>query len=261
MGLTIEGTCTPMRIGDPLPTETFKPFAIPWDQKATRWMDRNIPLTIPIGNDWYNGPNPPSLNPDRIDNINNWLDSKESNIFVSVAKIVPKIIRTFILLVYHAIKFSLYTLLHPCKAVVKILNFILNALHALLTKPELWTCIGAGLIGAALGSAIVTGGLSSIPSEVGAILGFCMVGFGLFFGAVKAAYCANSGERLKEMKHKFIKQIEEMPEAFISGMTFGALLGGIEHAQKMSKATSNVVGSADDLPVLSSSFRVPEIAV
>lgn len=216
-----------------------------WDKKALDWVDSKVINPVRLGNNWYEVSDD-LTGLDAVKGVNVWLDGKKDPAWLKVAKIVPRLIRTVVILAYHPIKFTAYFILHPCKAVIRLTKFACDILTALATKPELWTNVGAGFIGAGLGNSFVTGGMSLLMSMLGA----GMIAIGLVFGAVKSACSAEAGHKWEAVWEMFLEQMKELPEAFLTGLTLGALFGGIAKVQKMDASINNVMGAADDLPVI-----------
>lgn len=135
-------------------------------------------------------------------------------------------VRNVLVLFYSIIKTVLYACVHPVDAFFNFSLFLIDFVHALL-QPENLSKMGAGMIGASLGQAIVTGNPVSV---IGASLGATFVILGLCLGPLKAALMVEEGQRKEAARKNFLQQVEKLPEMFLTGFLIGLFLGGIQRA-------------------------------
>jgi hypothetical protein len=87
--------------------------------------------------------------------------------------------------------------------------------------------MGIGMIGAALGSAVIPGNPLSI-FEIG--IGGEILVSGLSLGALKAAVLAKQGLRLQAALDDCVFQGKQLPEAMLTSFCMGLMLGAIKSA-------------------------------
>ncbi len=121
---------------------------------------------------------------------------------------------------------------HPLKALNHLAHLIVSLIYE-LSKPETWSKMGAGMMGAGCGQALVTGNPLSV---IGLLVGSLMLSTGLCFGALKAAFNAEKGEKLSKAKAQALSQLMQLPESFLTGFFMGLLVGGIQRAVYENKA-------------------------
>lgn len=174
-----------------------------------------------------------------LSKFNEWLDSNGEGAWykklaIFLAKLPARAVRNIIRLVYNIIKSALYAVVHPAKAVVKLAKLLVQLAHA-LTLPETWSKMGAGALGASLGSSLVSG--NPVPL-IALGIGAAMLLGGLTAGAIKAAVEAEQGNRFKAAMQNLFDQGKQLPEAALTGFCMGLITGGI---QRVSKIASNEV--------------------
>lgn len=168
---------------------------------------------------------------DRLGIFNQWLDSNGhgkwyQQLATFLAKLPMRAVRNIVRLLYNIVKSALFAAVHPLKALNNLAKLLVNLIHE-LTKPATWSKIGAGIIGASLGHALVTGNPLSV---IGLGVGAAMVIGGLSVGALKAAVQEEQGKRLQAVANAVWGQIKQLPEPALTGFVMGLITGGIERA-------------------------------
>lgn len=163
--------------------------------------------------------------------FNRWLDSNGHGAWYHqlatfLAKLPARAIRNIVRLVYQIIKSIFYAGVHPLKSLTRLAKLIVSLIDA-LTKPETYSKIGAGMIGASLGQAAVMGNFISL---MGLGIGGAMLAAGLSMGALKAAVEAQKGVKIKAVKEHLLMQAKQLPESLLTGFFMGLLFGGIQRA-------------------------------
>lgn len=163
--------------------------------------------------------------------FNDWLDSNGEGkwykkLAIFLAKLPARAVRNILRLIYEIIKNIIYTIVHPLKSLNNIAKLLIHLVHE-LTKPETWSKIGVGMIGASLGQALITGNPVSV---IGLGIGIALLGAGLTGGAIRDAIKAEKGQRVKAAKHNFVSQVKQLPEAALTGFCMGLIFGGIQRA-------------------------------
>lgn len=161
--------------------------------------------------------------------FNHWLNSNGEGAWYRqlatfLCKLPLRVARNFISLFYRLVRAALQTAVHPVKAIIKLAKFVVQLVH-MLTLPEVWSKMGASILSASLGQASVAGGPVSI---IGAGIGGAMMIGGISLGALKAFIRAKQGEGWKETGKALFYQVEQIPEAMLTGFTMGLLLGAIQ---------------------------------
>lgn len=141
-----------------------------------------------------------------------------------LVKLPARAVRNIIHLMYSIVKELLYAGVHPAKALTQAARYLVDLVFE-LTRPEVWTKIGAGVVGASAGHALVTGNpFSVIPMAIGASFTIA----GLVTGPVAAALQAPEGLHFEAFKQNICLQMKELPEAVLTGFCMGLLVGGIQ---------------------------------
>ncbi|MBS0655324.1 MAG: hypothetical protein JSR46_06085, partial [Verrucomicrobia bacterium] len=140
-----------------------------------------------------------------------------------LVKLPARAVRNIVKVLYDIVKTCIYAAVHPLKALNQLAKLLVNLAYE-LTKPETWTKIGAGMIGASCGQALITG---SPLSAIGVGIGAAMVIGGLSVGALQAALEAEEGSRGEAALQNLDQQIQEIPETMLTGFLLGLLMGGI----------------------------------
>lgn len=174
--------------------------------------------------------------------FNTWLNSNGHGAwYMQLATFLVKLplraMRNIIKMLFDIVKAAIYSVVHPLKALNHLAKLIVNLIYE-LTKPETWTKIGVGVMGASLGQLAVSGNpLSAIGLGVGAALAIT----GLTIGALQAALEVEDGHRKEAALQNLLKQVKGMPESALTGFCMGLLIGGI------SKATATT-GVGESIP-------------
>lgn len=161
--------------------------------------------------------------------FNRWLECNGEGAWYSklatfLYKLPMRVIRNFIVLLYQAVRAILQTTLHPLKAVVKLAKLLVKLVQQ-ITHPDVWSKIGASIVGASLGQSCMAGGPISL---IGALIGNAMILSGVSLSALKASLRATRGEGWKEARNALFYQLEQLPEAMLTGFSMGLLLGSIQ---------------------------------
>jgi hypothetical protein len=170
-----------------------------------------------------------------LQQFNQWLDTNElqqtwdSNLklfAVFLTKLPARAIRNIVSMLVNMIKAAMYATVHPAKAVMKLAKLIVKMAEE-LTKPETWSKIGAGIIGASLGQTVVGNPLSIISLIVVLVI----IAGGITTGAILAALKVETGDiltRAKAAGHEIRKQVEQLPESMLTSFCIGLLVGGYQ---------------------------------
>ena len=129
-------------------------------------------------------------------------------------------------LIYSIINEALYFSVHPTKSILRLARLCIRLLD-LLTTPETWALLGAGMVGSSFGYSLVTATpLPLIGTAVGAAL--CIGGISL--GALKQALLAENNQRWHQVGEFFSLQVRKIPEAILTGFLMGIIAGTIQQA-------------------------------
>jgi hypothetical protein len=166
-----------------------------------------------------------------LNKFNNWLDSNGQGkwyqqLATFLAKLPVRAFRNIIQILYNIVKGIVYTAVHPLKSLNHLAKMLVNLAHE-LTKPETWSIIGAGMIGASAGQAIVTANPFAL---IGMGIGAAALVGGLTWGSIKAAVEVQQGMEIKAVKQHLWKQAKELPEPMLTGFVMGLIMGGIQRA-------------------------------
>lgn len=163
--------------------------------------------------------------------INQWLRSNGQGAWYSqlatyLVKLPLCAAYNVIHLLYEIVKGILQTVVHPLESLTRLAKMIIALLYA-LTLPETYCKIGAAMIGAGLGQALI---LDVPVSMIAMIIGGSLLAAGLSFGALKEAIVAEQGKKSAAVLDFFGKQLKQVPESFLTGFYMGLLIGGIRKA-------------------------------
>lgn len=169
--------------------------------------------------------------------FNAWLDSNGkgkwyTQLALCLAKLPGRAVRNIIRLLYSIIKGLIYFTVHPLKASLKLAKLLVR-LSEELTKPETWSKIGVGSLGASCGQMAIAG---SFLSPIGIGIGAALTIGGLSFGALKAACEAEKGTKLNACKKNLLFQLKQLPEVALTSFCMSLILGAI---QKVIKSTES----------------------
>lgn len=178
--------------------------------------------------------------------FNAWLDEKEfketyNNAFkeltVFLIKLPLRVMRNIINMIFSILKAAVFSAMHPARAAIKLTKLIINLLNE-LTKPAVWTKMGAGMVGASLGQAAVGNPLSPL----GIIIGLALMCGGLAAGAIKEAI-KNKEDKLQHIKRELVDQLRAIPESFLTGFLIGLIFGAVQADQRDVNKLDNHVRS------------------
>lgn len=162
--------------------------------------------------------------------FNDWLNCNGGGAWykqlaIFLAKLPLRAIRNIVQALYDIVKNIVYFCVHPIKAIQKLLQTIKTAFEA-LGKPETWTKLGAGMLGASLGQAVIPGNPAFF---IGAIFGALLMAGGMTAGAIQASLAAKDGQKSKAALNNMIFQAKALPEAILTGFGTGLIIAGIQH--------------------------------
>ena len=126
-------------------------------------------------------------------------------------------------LLYGIVRTACYTAVHPMKSVNNLAKLLVRIIYE-LTKPETWSKIGAGMVGAGLGQAAVGNPLSPLAIGIGAAL----IGTGVSLGSIKAAVLAQDDGIRRAVKENLLGQGAAISECLLTGFITGLLIGVIQ---------------------------------
>lgn len=163
--------------------------------------------------------------------FNDWINSNGNEewfkqVGTFLAKLPLRAARNVLNLLYQVVKALIYSATHPLKATLRAAEMLIQ-LTKELAKPEVWSKIGAGMIGASCGNAVITGNpLSAIGVGIGAALLIA----GLSAASLKAAIEAKEGQKLDAVGEYLLSQIQQLPESALTGFFMGIIMGKIQSA-------------------------------
>lgn len=160
-----------------------------------------------------------------------WLNkSSGSNWFTKAADFLLKLplraVKNVLSLVYGVFKGIAYGFVHPIKAVLAFSKFVV-AIADTLSSPSSWAQIGAGMIGASLGTSLVLGNPVGL---IGLAIGGAVLLLGLTGAAIKTAVTSEKGERASAVGKELKGIALHLPEAMLTGFLIGCIAGGIKGA-------------------------------
>jgi len=234
---------------DVQPTETSSPINTLSANTQPNWKDRAIAV-LNKGDVLLNGWMPNWILQTKIDELGRYIENKFScfgalnqwlrsngegawylKLATFLAKLPLRAAHNIINLLYTVIKGILQTAVHPLEGLNNLAKLIVSLLYA-LTQPETYCKIGAGMIGAGLGQALVL----NIPvSLIAMIIGGALLTAGLSFGALKAAVLAEKEKKADAAVNYLWEQVVQIPESFLTGFYMGLLIGGIRKAIQQSQ--------------------------
>jgi hypothetical protein len=177
--------------------------------------------------------------------FNSWLrNNGDGAWYIQLAtylvKLPLKAAHNIVNLLYNTIKGILYGATHPLKGLNAVAKQMVLLAHA-LTQPETWSKIGAGVIGAGLGQALIFGNpVSVIAMGLGAA---CAIA-GVSFGALKAAIEAEEGKKFDAIVENVGGQFKQIPESLLTGFFMGLLIGGIKKMLTKPEPTDSVMNTS-----------------
>ncbi len=214
----------------------------PWHERAVahldnckRKLDEKVPNSIiqnkidALGREIENKFAP-------LKKFNDWLNKNEmgswyKQLAMFLVKLPMKAVRNIVRLLYSIIKGVFYTAVHPLKAGVKLAKLLVRLGHE-LTKPETLSKIGAGIMGASAGQALVTANPFAL---IGVGIGGAMVVGGISWGMLKAYFAAQGQQAGRTAAlENLLYQAKQLPEAALTGFCIGLLFGAIQRTMVVS---------------------------
>lgn len=168
-----------------------------------------------------------------LEKFNTWLNSNGQGTWYAqlatfLAKLPARAVRNIINLLYGIIKTAIYSAIHPLKSLNHLAKLLISLVDA-LTKPETWSKMGVGMMGASLGQAVSSGNPLSV---IGLGIGGAMTIGGLTAGALKSAMNEEKGNKAEAAKQNLLSQAKELPETALTGFCIGLIIGGIQRAMQ-----------------------------
>jgi hypothetical protein len=176
-----------------------------------------------------------------------WIEHNDyQNWYTQLALFLIKLpirsIKNILTMTYGLIKSVVYSFAHPLKALNHGAQFLIRFIM-MLSKPEFYTKMGAGILGATLGNAAVFGALG-VPGLVGVGIGGALLFGGIVSGAIKTAIQAE--DKKSELKLYFWELLKVVPESFLTGFIMGAIIGAIQKATaEVPAPVKQISGPAD----------------
>lgn len=161
--------------------------------------------------------------------LTRWIDQNDAKEWYKqlshfVATLPIKAARNILSMTYSILKGAAYAFVHPLKFLNHAAQLLIRFV-VMLGKPEFYTKLGTGMIGASLGNLAVMGGMSP-PALIGLGLGGAFLLGGLTAGAIKAALADKSDAN--SVKTYLWNELKTLPEVLLTGFLLGALVGGIQ---------------------------------
>jgi len=165
---------------------------------------------------------------------NNWLQSNGhgswyTQLATFLIKLPLRVQRDIIHLLYKIVSELLYAAVHPIKAMNQAATYLVTLVFE-LTRPEVWSKIGSGLVGVSsaqlLFQQLATPGnpISTIPLAIGGAL----VIAGMTVGPTCAAIRAPNGLKWEAFKRNIWIQMKELPDSIVTGFCMGLLFSCVE---------------------------------
>lgn len=171
--------------------------------------------------------------------FNEWLNQNGfgtwyRQLAIFLVKLPLRAARNILQMLYRIVRGCLYSTVHPLKSLVHLAKLI-DLLLIELTKPETWSKIGGGGLGASFGQSLVTGNpLSVVGIGIGAA---CLLG-GLSISALRAALLAQT-EKGGRAWGNFTHQLKQLPETALTGFFMGVMIGAVQNAVRHRSAASH----------------------
>lgn len=182
--------------------------------------------------------------------FNAWIDDNGhgawyKKLCIFAGKLPIRAVRNIVRVVYNIIKALIYSFVHPLKALSNTAKYIVNFIDQ-LTKPETYTKMGAGILGASLGQMAVTAGFGPY-AYIGLALGGGLMLIGLTAGAIKAAIKGEKSHKMQAIKEELWNHIKSIPESLMTGFVMGVIIGGIQQCVASQQITNPDVKNVTDL--------------
>lgn len=160
--------------------------------------------------------------------FNDWLNSNghgawHEQLAQFLVKLPFRAARNIVQQLYTVIKGIVFGVVHPLKAVNMVAKFLVLLPYELV-KPETWSAMGAGILGASCGEAVIMGGFGS-PIGVG-IGGALLLG-GVSVGTLKVMFEAAEEERLEKAGQYLVQQGQRLSEVFLTSFYTGIIIAAI----------------------------------
>lgn len=143
-----------------------------------------------------------------------------------LVKLPMRSARNVALELYSVISTALYLSVHPMKGINHLAKEVIILMES-LTKPEVWSKIGAGSIGSIAGQSFILGNPISL---MGFGIGGALILAGITVDSLTAAIEAEEGKELIGVKEKLKHYAAKLPENVLTSFFMGMLIGGIRRA-------------------------------
>ena len=143
-----------------------------------------------------------------------------------LVKLPMRSARNVVGMLYSVISTALYLSVHPMKGINHLAKEVIILMES-LSKPEVWSKIGAGSIGAIAGHSFILGNPISL---MGFGIGGALILAGVTVDSLTAAIEAEEGKELIGVKDKLKHYAAKLPENVLTGFFMGMLIGGIRRA-------------------------------
>ncbi|NGX38558.1 MAG: hypothetical protein K1000chlam2_01732 [Chlamydiae bacterium] len=163
--------------------------------------------------------------------FNRWLNESRNidwhrNLAAFLVLLPIRSARNVVSQLHSVISTILYTGVHPlngCNYIAKSIVLLLDE----LTKPENWSKMGCASIGVLAGQSLILGNPLSL---IGLGIGGAFIAAGISINALDAAIRCEKGKELQVIRDRLVSHVGQAPEALLTGLFTGMLIGGIRRA-------------------------------
>ena len=141
-----------------------------------------------------------------------------------LVKLPPKAALNVIDGLYNLISQALYLAVHPVKGLNSLAKSAILLINE-MTKSENWAKIGSGSIGMLTVQGLILGGPVSL---IGLGIGGALIAGGICAETLPAFFEATEGHELDALTTKMREYAKQLPEAFLTGVFSGLLIGGAQ---------------------------------
>lgn len=168
--------------------------------------------------------------------FNNWLNKNDlgswyKQLAFFLIKLPIKAARNIIQQLYSIVRGILWGLIHPLQAINSVAKFLVMLPYEFV-QPEMWSKMGAAIVGASLGEAAAVNGFASL---IALGIGGALIVGGVTAGTLKALVEAEKGQKLQGAKHYLLKQAQELPETLLTSFFLGLIVAGIRRSIEVNK--------------------------
>lgn len=196
-----------------------------------------------------------------FESFNKWLEENNASQWYTqlatyLVKLPVKAAKNVINTLYNIISQTLYMAVHPVKGVhclAKQIVFLLNE----ISKPENWSKMGAGSLGMLTAQGMILGGPMSL---IGLGIGAALIAGGMSVEIVSTLFEAKKGKENEALLSQIKKYAKQLPEALLTGVFTGLLIGGIRRAFAKPQQQSQPVEYVKPSAVDSGFDKIPDVA-